>query len=214
MPVLLPPAGQSLLVVPTQSRARLTTIVDDDVSPDCLLVQPPLGTGGVPVATLPAGSALLLTWTTAGGRHELDAVLVEVRRDRVPLWRLAAEGETRTTQLRRYARAADSLNGELTRGRDTFAAVVSDLSEGGARALVKDASGLAADDKVLLYLTIDGQRLQLPGRLLPFVRADVGRTELRVEFEGIGRTADLLRRRVFEQQVRARSVRSGRRSGA
>ena len=208
MTVLLPPAGQSLLLVHGTSGARLSTIVDDDVAPDCLLVQPPLGTGGVPVATLPPGSPLLLCWTTAGGRHELDAVLVEVRRDRLPLWRLAAEGETRTTQLRRYARAADSLAGELTRGRETWSAVVSDLSEGGARALVKDASGLAVGDTVLLYLTLDGQRLQLPGRLLPFTHADVGRTELRVEFEGIGRTADLLRRRVFEQQVRARGRRS------
>lgn len=213
MPVLLPPAGQSLLLVPATTGNRLTTIVDDDVSPDCLLVQPPLGTGGVPVATLPAGSPLLLCWTTATGRHELDAILVEVRRDRVPLWRLAAEGETRTTQLRRYARAADSLSGELTRGRDTWSAVVHDLSEGGARALVADAAGLVADDKVLLYLTIEGQRLQLPGRLLPFVPADVGRTELRLEFDGIGRAADLLRRRVFEQQVRARGLR-GRRSRA
>ncbi len=208
MPVLLPPAGQSLVLVDPTNPARLSTIVDDDVSPDCLLVQPPVGTGGVPVATLPAGTLLQLTWTTAGGRHELDAVLVEVRRDRVPLWRLAAEGETRTTQLRRYARAADALNGELTRGRDTWSAVVSDLSEGGARALVKDAAGLAVGDPVLLYVTIDGQRLQLPGRLLPFVPAQVGRTELRVEFEGLGRTADVLRRRVFEQQVRARGRRS------
>lgn len=213
MSALLPPAGQSVLLVDATSGARLTTMVDDDVAPDCLLVQPPLGTGGVPVATLPAGSPLLLCWTSAGGRHELDAVLVEVRRDRVPLWRLAAAGETRTTQVRRYARAADSLSGELTRGRDTWSAVVSDLSEGGARALVTDASGLAVDDKVLLYLTIEGQRLQLPGRLLPFVPADVGRTELRVEFAGLGRTADLLRRRVFEQQVRARSIR-GRRTRA
>lgn len=213
MSVLLPPAGQSLLLVDATTGVRLTTIVDDDVAPDCLLVQPPLATGGVPVATLPGGSPLLVCWTSAGGRHELDAVFVEVRRDRVPLWRLAASGETRTTQLRRYARAADSLNGELTRGRDTWSAVVSDLSEGGARALVTDASGLAVDDKVLLYLTIEGQRLQLPGRLLPFVPAQVGRTELRVEFEGLGRTADLLRRRVFEQQVRARSTR-GRRSRA
>jgi hypothetical protein len=63
-------------------------------------------------------------------------------------------------------------------------------------------------DAVLLYLSIDGQRLQLPGRLLPFVPAQVGRTELRLEFEGIGRAADLLRRRVFEQQVRARGRRS------
>ncbi len=206
--MLLPPAGQSLVLVDATSGARLSTIVDDDVSPDCLLVQPPVGTGGVPVATLPAGTLLQLTWTTAGGRHELDAVLVEVRRDRVPLWRLAAEGETRTTQLRRYARAADSLTGELTRGRETWSAVVSDLSEGGARALVKDASGLAVGDPVLLDVTIDGQRLQLPGRLLPFVPAQVGRTELRAEFDGLGRTADVLRRRVFEQQVRARGRRS------
>lgn len=210
MTVLLPPAGQSLLLVHTPTGARLTTLVDDDVAPDCLLVQPPLGTGGVPVATLPAGSPLLVSWTTAGGRHELDAVLVEVRREHVPLWRLGAQGETRTTQLRRYARAADSLTGELTRGRATWSALVSDLSEGGARALVSDAAGLTAGDTVLLYLTIEGQRLQLPGRLLPFVPADVGRTELRVEFDGIGRTADLLRRRVFEQQVRARSSRARR----
>ena len=206
---LLPAAGQSLLVTPANG-SRLTTTVDDDVAPDCLLVHPPLATGGVPVATLPAGSPLLLCWTTAGGRHELDAILVEVRRDRVPLWRLAAEGETRTTQLRRYARAADSLQGELTRGRDRWPAVLSDLSEGGARALVQDPAGLTAGDDVLLYLTVEGQRLQLPGRLLPFVAADIGRTELRVEFAGIGRTADLLRRRVFEQQIRARSARSRR----
>lgn len=208
MTVLLPPAGQSLLLVHTTTGVRLTTLVDDDVAPDCLLVQPPLGTGGVPVATLPADSPLLLCWTTARGRHELDAVLVEVRRDHVPLWRLAAQGETRTTQLRRYTRAADSLQGELTRGRDSWSAVVSDLSEGGARALVTSAAGLAAGDTVLLYVTIDGQRLQLSGRLLPFVPADVGRTELRLEFEGLGRTADVLRRRVFEQQVRTRGRRT------
>ena len=206
MTVLLPPAGSSLLVH-TTTGARLSTTVDDDVAPDCLLVHPPLGTGGVPVATLPAGSPLQLSWTTAGGRHELDAVLVEVRRDRVPLWRLAAEGETRTTQLRRYARAADSLQGELTRGRDTWSALLSDLSEGGARALVQAPTGLTAGDGVLLYLTLEGQRLQLPGRLLPFVPAEVGRTELRVEFEGVGRAADLLRRRVLEQQIRARGAR-------
>ena len=140
-------------------------------------------------------------------------MLLEVRRDRVPLWRLGASGETRTTQLRRYTRAADSLLGELARGRDTRPAVVSDLSEGGARALVQSAAGLSVDDTVLLYLTIDGQRLQLPCRLLPFLPADIGRTELRLEFEGLGRTADLLRRYVFEQQVRARNAR-GRRTRA
>ena len=207
MTTLLPPAGASLLVTVADTGATSTTVVDDDRSPDCLLLREPLATGGVPVAALPPGTRLLLTWTTGAGRHELDASVVEVRRDHVPLWHLAAPGPTRTSQLRRYARAADSLNGEITRGRDRWPAVVSDLSEGGARTLLKDATGLAADDTVLLYVTVEDQRLQLPGRLLPFTAAQVGRTEVRLEFQDIGRQADVIRRRVLELQIRARASR-------
>jgi PilZ domain len=204
---LLPPAGTSLRITAVDTGATSTTLVDDDQSPDCLLVQEPLGTGGVPVAALPAGSRLLLTWSTGAGRHELDATVVQVHRDRVTLWQLAAGGSTRTTQLRRYARASDSLTGELTRGRDRWPAVVADLSEGGARTLLKDAGGLAAGDSVLLYVTVEGERLQLPGRLLPFTPAQVGRTEVRLEFSQLGRSADVIRRRVLELQIRARSMR-------
>ena len=204
---VLPPAGASLQVTVVDTGATSTTIVDDDSSPDRLLVQEPLGTGGVPLAALPTGTHLLLTWSTGAGRHELEATLVRVSRERVPLWQLAADGPTRTTQLRRYARASDSLHGELTRGRERWPAVVCDLSEGGARTLLKDATGLHPGDSVLLYVTVDDERLQLPGRLLPFTPAQVGRTEVRLQFAELGRSADVIRRRVLELQIRARAMR-------
>jgi hypothetical protein len=207
MTILLPPAGQRLHLTTVDFDTKATAIVHDDRAADELLVREPLATGGRPVAAPPAGTALLLSWTTPAGRHELDATLVEVRRDHVPVWRLAATGTTRTSQLRRYARAADSLHGEITRGRDRWPAAIVDLSEGGARTLLPQMTGLHADDSVLLYVTVEEQRLQLPGRVLPFVPAQVGRTEVRLEFGPLGREADLLRRRVFELQVRARAQR-------
>lgn len=211
MTILLPPAGQRLNLTSVATGETSTAIVDDDLAADCLLVRQPVSTGTVAVTALPPGAALLLTWTTSAGRHELDVTLVEVQRDTVPLWRLAATGTTRTSQLRRYARAADLLDGEMTRGRERWAVVVTDLSEGGARALLPDAAGLRADDPVLLYVTVDDQRLQLPGRLLPFTPSQVGRTEVRLEFAPLGRQADVIRRRVLQLQIRARA---GRRRGA
>jgi hypothetical protein len=209
--VLLPAALEHVLLTVTSTGAQLVTQVDDDLSAQCLLLREPLGSDAAPVAALPIGTPLVVAWSTAAGRHELDARMVEVRRGAVPLWQLAATGTTRTSQDRRYARASDSLPGQLCRGKATWSVTVSDLSEGGARLLVPDPTGLAAHDGVLLYVTVGEARLQLPGRLLSFSRADVGRSELRVEFTNIGRAADILRRRVFELQIRARAASRARR---
>lgn len=201
----LPAVGEHLLLTVVSTGTELLTKVDD-VAENCVLVLGPLGSDGTPVAAMPAGSALRVAWSTPAGRHQLDMHLVEVRRDQVPVWRLAADGVTHTSQDRRYARAADSLAAQLCRGRDTWPVTVSDLSEGGARALVADPGSLAVNDRVLLYVTVEDARLQLPARILPFSTADVGRTELRLEFLNIGRAADLLRRRVMALQIRARAA--------
>ena len=209
--VLLPAVLEHVLLTIPTTGTQLLTQVDDDPTETCLLLRDPVGPDAAPFAALPAGTALLVAWSTAAGRHELDTRLVEVRRGPVPQWQLAATGVTRTSQERRFARASDSLPGQLCRGRTSWSVTVCDLSEGGARLLVPDPAGLAAHDGVLLYVTVGEARLQLPGRLLPFARADVGRSELRVEFTGIGRAADVLRRRVLELQIRARAASRARR---
>lgn len=211
LPDLLPRPGDSVLLTVAGTGTHLLTQVDDDVSRSCLLLREPLGPTGTPVAALPAGTALAVGWSTAAGRHELDATLLEVRRTAVPLWHVSASGPTRTSQERRYARARDTLTGQVCRGPVTWPVSVADLSEGGARLLVSDPAGLTAHDGILLYVTVDEARLQLPGRLLPFTTADVGRTELRMEFTGIGAAADVLRRRVLALQIRARAASRQRR---
>ena len=207
---LLPSAGQRAVLTVARTGADLPTLVEDDASPDCLLVYEPIGVDGKPVQQLPDGTALVLGWTSPAGRHEVDTVLVGRREERAVLWQLSASGSTRTSQLRRYARAADGLTGELTRGRASWPVTVSDLSEGGARVLLSGARGLVAGDGVILYVTVEDERLQLPGHVLPFRTADVGRSEVRLEFKGIGRAADVLRRRVLALQIRARRAGAGR----
>ena len=209
--LLLPSAGQRAVLTVPSTGTELPTLVEDDATPQCLLVLAPLGLDGEPMADLPDGTPLLLTWTSQAGRHELDTTLVRRREGRVPLWQLASRGAaTRTSQLRRYARAADGLPGELTRGRQAWQVLVCDLSEGGARVLLSGPTGLSAGDGVMLYVTVDDERLPLPGHVLPFRAADVGRTELRLEFGELGRTADVLRRRVLALQIQARRARAGR----
>jgi hypothetical protein len=207
---LLPAAGQCAVLTVVRTGADLPTFVEDDVSADCLLVFAPLGLDGNTVDSVPDGAALLLKWTSPAGRHEVDATLVRRRRGRVALWQVAATGAARTSQLRRYARASDGLTGELTRGRESWSVTVGDLSEGGARVLLAGARGLVAGDGVMLYVTVEDQRLTLPGHVLPFRTADVGRTQLRLEFGDIGRAADVLRRRVLALQIQARRAAAGR----
>lgn len=206
----LPAAGRRAVLTVVRTGADLPTLVEDDLSPDCLLVFEPIGLDGRPVDQIPDGSELLLSWTSPAGRHEVDATLVQRREGRVALWQVAVSGPTRTSQLRRYARASDGLTGELTRGRESWPVTVSDLSEGGARVLLSGSRGLVAGDGVMLYVTVDDQRLPLPGRVLPFTIAQVGRTELRLEFGDIGRAADVLRRRVLALQIQARRASAGR----
>lgn len=208
--ILLPSAGQRAVLTVTRTGADLPTLVEDDPSPDCVLVFEPLGLDGKPVQQLPDGTALVLTWTSPAGRHELDTVFVRRQDGRAALWQLAAAGTPRTSQQRRYARAADGLTGELTRGRENWPVTVCDLSEGGARVLVSGAGGLQVGDGVMLYVTVEDDRLMLPGHVLPFRTSDVGRTELRLEFGEVGRAADVLRRRVLALQIQARRARAGR----
>ena len=199
---MLPRAGEDLFLTVVRTGSRLVTLADDPVEGG-LLVCEPAGVDGRPVTSVPAGSAVHLSWSSPSGRHDLDTGLTAVLPGRPPMWHLAALGETRTVQLRRYVRAVDSIAAELVVGGERRAAWVADVSEGGARVLVADARGLSPEDDepARLHLVVGETPLQLSCRLLPFAEADIGRTELRVEFVDIGPAADVLRKHVFRRQL-------------
>jgi hypothetical protein len=193
-----------ILVVATG--AELFTKVDSIRLPDRLVLGEPVDQEGHHVEPLPTGSDLRLIWTSTAGRHEVSATMAGVVHDRVPLWRVEVRSAPTVVQRRDYTRAPDSLRGELHYGQLWSKLVVLDLSEGGARCMVRDPGELEVGRPVELGITLEGQDVLIEATLLAADPQDK-RGELvqvRLKFVDLGRTADLVRKRVLEQQRKAR----------
>ena len=184
--------------------------VDDVRLPDRLLLSEPVDDEGRHVEPLATGSDLRLVWTSPAGQHEVSATMAGVVHDRVPLWRVEVRSSPTTVQRRDYARAPDSLRGELHYGPYWSKLVVLDLSEGGARCAVRDPGELEVGALVQLRITLSGQDLPIDATLLAADPQDpLGElVQVRLRFAEPERTADLVRKRVLEQQRKART--SGR----
>lgn len=185
-------------------------VVDAVRLPDRLLLGEPFDGEGRHVEPLASGSDLRLVWTTTAGRHEVGATMAGVVHDRVPLWRVEVRSAPTVVQRRDFARAPDSLRGEIHYGQLWSKLVVLDLSEGGARCMVRGAGELPVGDQVQLRTVIDNRDVLIDATLLAAdVQDKLGElVQVRLKFAELGRTADLVRKRVLEQQRKARA--SGR----
>lgn len=205
-PLLRPTIGERVELIVASSGDRLVGVVDDVEDDGTVVLREPVDQSGAPAENLPQGAALTVDWVSYKGRHELDVVLESFSHDRMGLWHLASEEQPRTTQLRRYARAPDALKARVVRGHDTFLGVVADLSEGGARCVVVNTREIRLGDQVLLQMTLDTSDLGLPAQVLEVSPLPEGRSQLRLQFLDIGRDADVVRRRVLDQQRRSRTT--------
>jgi hypothetical protein len=205
-----PEAGVRVTLQVVATGAEVFAVVDAVTLPDRVLLGEPVDDEGRHVGPLTAGSDLLLVWTSGAGRHEVSATMAGVALDQVPLWRIEVRSGPTVVQRRDYARAPDSLRGELHYGKRWSKLVVLDLSEGGARCMVRDAGPLSVGEQVQLRVTLDDQDVLIDATLLA-ADQQVHSEELvqvRLRFAELGRTADVVRRRVLEQQRKARA--SGR----
>ena len=205
VPALRPRVGERVDVTVSSDGAQLLAVVDDVLADGALVLRAPVDLAGADVDALPAGAALTVTWISFRGRHDLDVVLGPSSKTR-DLWRLAAAGEARTTQLRRYARASDTRPARLVRAGDQWPAVVGDISEGGARCSLIERGEIHAGDRVVVHVTVESTDLALPAKVLEVTAQEAGRSQLRLEFADLGRTADVVRRHVLDQQRRARAT--------
>lgn len=196
-----PAAGQLVTIVLGSGHSQ-NCVVDDVRPPDSLVLREPVSLTDEP----PVGGPVHLFWSSAAGRHELAATLTRQTWDHMPLWELHVSHQPSVRQERAFARAADALPCQLRRDGWHWRAIVVDLSEGGARCVIQDSDGLVAGASVELHLALEGRELTLPAEVLSVDPGTEERWVVRLRFVGLGRLSDLLRRRVMEQQRRARSV--------
>lgn len=201
-----PATGQRIGVRLDACTSPLIAVVDDVRAPEQLHLREPVSSlGGQPPA-VPLGTPLALLWTSVAGQHVLPSRLVDRPRTRVPLWRLEPEGEVVVVQRREFVRVPDTLEVELHRGEDAWVGRLADLSEGGARCAVPVADDLHEGDDLHLHLRVDDEELHVPAVVLAVTVGGAGRASARLRFDPARREADLLRRRVLEQQRRARAA--------
>lgn len=196
-----PVAGQLVAVVVEGGHGQ-NCVVDDVRPPDSLVLREPVSITGEP----PVGGAVHLFWSSAAGRHELAATLARQTWDNMPLWELHVTHEPSVRQERAFTRAADALPCQLLQHDQQWRAIVVDLSEGGARCIVHDCAALLAGTSAELHLALEGRELTLPAEILSVEPGTEDRWVVRLRFVGLGRLSDLLRRRVMEQQRRARAL--------
>ena len=206
-----PRTGQRVEVELVATRERMVAVVDDARPPQQLHLREPVTPEGGPIGRVPLGAQLRMWWTTPAGLHELAVVLDGLPWNRVPLWRLVPLMTPVVDQRRSYLRAPDAIDATLTRGPSEWHGTVVDISEGGARCVVDEPSDLRDGDVVRLGLEIDGQPITVHAEVLAIQLLDapldeVQRATVRMRFEALGRAADVVRRRVLQQERRARAL--------
>ena len=200
-----PDAGQRVDVDIAAAPSLLLAVVDDVRPPEQLHLRVPVQRNGEPAPEVPVGASVDVTWTSVAGQHVLPATLVALPEARVQLWKLEPNAAPLVLQRREYVRVPETLTVSLRRGDQLWVAGLCDLSEGGARCVVLTSNDLVEGDVLRIAISFEEQQLDLSAAVVGVEQGDE-RTTARLRFEQLGREADVLRRRVLEQQRRARAA--------
>lgn len=197
-----PATGQHVTTTISSEPEQHLCVVDDVRPPGCLVLRQPVSL----TAAAPIGAPLVLRWTTAAGRHELTGRMGRPLWDRMPLWEVDVLRDPTVLQRRAFARVPDVLPVGLGQAGHRWDALAVDLSEGGARCSVRRDGTLLVVGGAELHLSLEGRPLVLQAEVLSLEAEALDRQVARVRFSAPGWVGGALRRRVMEQQRRARAA--------
>ncbi|WP_029433671.1 flagellar brake protein [Blastococcus sp. URHD0036] len=165
---------------------------------------------------LDPGTRARVTWRNGQEVFGVSAELVAVHPGDDPEWELRLLGAVQQTQRRDAVRTPLQLPVTVNAGREDRTGVTLDLSEGGARLLLKDppvdAGGVvphSSGTRLRLTIDLDGTDLADEVRLIRRYLREDGYWEVSVHFTGLTeQQEDAVRRRVFTELrvLRSRGV--------
>lgn len=167
----------------------------------------PVGAYGVPV--LPsAGETVVVAWHTVRGFFVRKGIVEQSVRTPQPRMTVRPLGNARKTQRRAHVRVPQLSVIDLFLQNARLQASLLDVSESGLRCVVDRPSPLGMDTHVEVTLELlDGSRVDLvciPARMYAI---DDDHLEVGLTFVDLDeRTGNLIRKHVFAQQVRDRSM--------
>lgn len=176
------------------------TVVVDRPGGDLVVVAPIAAEGEV-LTTAP-GAAVVVSWLSDAGVHELVAGVILTAGNR---WRLRPRTPATRVQRRAFTRVHLAAILVLRGGDDQVRVATVDLGEGGFRGLTRDASGVVPGRRFDLTLDLEGAPLDVRAESLRRQQLADGRWEVAFRFVGLHwRDADRIRGFVFGRQAQAR----------
>ena len=166
-------------------------------------------TGAFGATVLPsAGETVHIAWNTVRGYFERKGIVEQSVRTPQPLMTVRPLGDVRKMQRRAHVRVPQLSPVALQLGARSLQASLLDMSESGLRCVVERPTPLGMDTRVTVTLELlDGTTMELhcvPARMYAL---DDDHLEVGLGFVDIDdRTADRIRKNVFAQQVRDRSM--------
>lgn len=167
----------------------------------------PTGAYGAPVVPS-AGETVVVAWNTVRGYFERKGIVEQSVRTPQPRMTVRPLGSARKTQRRAHVRVPQLSVITLVVGAVRLRASLLDVSESGVRCVVDRPCVLGMDTPVELTLDLlDGSSVDLvclPARMYAI---DEERLEIGLAFLDLDeRTANVIRKNVFAQQVRDRAM--------
>ncbi|HEY8339165.1 MAG TPA: PilZ domain-containing protein [Egibacteraceae bacterium] len=206
----------SATVVEPPPRAPLSVRCGDDGDPlgsflhgtreGLLVIAAPTDADGVPLAA-EVGQELTVSWAANGGVTRVPAAVIDLAAGDpgTPLWLLQVTGPPEVAQRREFFRARADGDLSLAAGRRELPARLLDLSEGGLRCRVKGPAPASQGETLTAVLSLDGSDIVAETAVVRATPSLDGRTELALRFVDLGeRSAEVIRRHLFRQQLRQR----------
>jgi hypothetical protein len=177
----------------------------EDLSATVWSLAAPFGGGLEPPAN---GSALEVHWTGVRGQYVAPVRLLGIRRAVVTLWTVELTGPVQVRQRRRFVRAGGgepvSVRPAEPDDAKAVAGRIVDISEGSVRCWLSSAE-LATGEDVFVQVSLDDERLTVPGTVLKALERDGGKgLDVVVVFTLDETLAGLVRRYVMRAQLQAR----------
>ncbi len=178
----------------------------EDVAHDGVFVAAPAGASAALVAS---GSRQVdVSWVSPSGRYQQRCEVVDIIAGQPRLWRLQPGAFASLMQRRRFVRARASMPVLLVLGASSAQGTTIDVSEGGFRVRVP-RQDVAELTPATIQATICGMPLEIRGHVVRASVSEWGQTEVVIAFDADSRTADAIRRFVFQLQVGAPAVAHG-----
>lgn len=179
----------------------------EDINDSILTVSAP-STLSIPVLYSNVGEPVTIQWIHQRGLCDVMGTVLATEREPLPLWIIKANGKPTLHQRRSFARLSVTFPVVLASKNGPANMVTTlDISEGGMSCVLGDSESIQPGDRVQAVVSVDNESFRTIAVVIRTAVDSNGQSIACFRFDDLNpRDADRVRRFIFNEQLRLRSI--------